>query len=81
MPIAGSLRDKSFVADRTKVPSDSSGARTLLLAEIVVLPALQVWPAPNPSLSIRVPDNRFIAGELAIECRARSSEPDKRMEP
>ena len=36
---------------------------------------------PNQCLSLRTLDDRFIAGELAIECHPHSREPDERMEP
>ena len=35
----------------------------------------------NQCLSLRTLDDRFIAGELAIECHPHSREPDERMEP
>ena len=36
---------------------------------------------PNQCLSLRTLYDRFIAGELTIECHPHSSEPEERMEP
>jgi hypothetical protein len=81
MTIAGLLRDMSLAAARSGVPSDSPDAMRPLPAEPRLFRNREFGEGRNQFPPARTSDDRFIAGELAIECNPHSSQPDERMEP
>ena len=81
MSIGGSLHGVTVVPARRGAPSDSSDGTRLLLAEAPLVRRGQALRALKPVLFHANADDRFIAGEFAVERDSRSSKPYERMEP